>query len=212
MDMSEILAEIDDHGFVDTSSTRKVSAVNDAYWDICAREEWPFLEAASTTIATVSSQSFIAMPVDFARVIAVSNPAGAFTLLYEDYETLAKLFPSLETTTGTPLYYYFVGTIMHFYPVPNAVISLRFRYVKWPSELSVNTLESGIVIPARHQRAIVIGALVKLYSMEDDLEQALAFRTQFEERIQNMREDLLKRHFGSSKNRKRAGDREDGSR
>lgn len=212
MDMSEILAEIDDHGFVDTSSARKLSAVNDAYWDICAREEWPFLEAASTTIATVNGQSFITMPTDFSRVIAVSNPSGAFTLLYEDYETLAKLYPSLETTTGTPLFYYFIGSVMHFYPVPNAAISLRFRYVKWPVELAANSLEATIVIPPRHQRTLVIGALVKLYSMEDDLEQANAFRTQFEERIQNMREDLLKRHFGSSRSRRRVADREDGSR
>ena len=204
MDMAEILTELDDHGFADTSSTRKVATVNDTYWDICSREDWPFLEVVSASISTVNAQSFITMPAQFVRAISVSNPAGAFSLLYEDYETMAKLYPSLETTTGTPLYWYFVGNVINLYPVPNAIIALKLRSVSWPAELAANALEAVIIIPPRHQRALVVGSLAKLYSMEDDPENAQLFTAQFEQRVQNMREDLLRRRIDGTRERRKA--------
>lgn len=206
MDMSEILAELDDHGFADTSSTRKVSTINDTYWDICAREDWPFLEVASSTPSTAVGVSALTMPTRFLRVIALSNTPGVFSLLYEDYENMAKLFPTLETLQGTPQYYYFLGSVIHLYPVPNAIVAMRLRYTTWPAELLVGEVEAGFIIPPRHHRALVLGALSKLYSMEDDLEQAQMFDTKFEERILHMKADLLRRRIESSKDR-RARDR-----
>ena len=202
MDMSEILSELDDHGFADTSSTRKVAVVNDTYWDICGREDWPFLEAVSTSISTVNAQSFITMPANFLRAISLANPSGTFTLLYEDYETMAKLYPTLETTTGTPLYYYFIAGVINLYPVPNAVLSLKLRFTAWPAELAANATESAILIPQRHHRALVTGALSRLYAMEDDPENSAIFSDQYEKRIEHIARDLLKRRIDGTRERR----------
>lgn len=197
-----MLSEIDDHGFDDTSSTRKVSILNDTYWDVCSREDWPFLEATSSSINTVGGSSALTMPARFLRTISLSNPGSSYTLLYEDYENIAKVFPALETTqAAAPLYYYFLNNTIHLYPVPTGVVALRLRYTTWPTELAVSDLEAAIVIPPRHHRVLLNGALSKLYAMEDDPENSALQKAEFEARIDNMAEDLLRRKYHGTKER-----------
>lgn len=195
MDMSEILAELDDHGFADTSTVRKVAKVNDAYWDVSSRENWPFLASGSSTVNTVAGTSSIGLPSRFMRAVSVAYPDGGTSLIYQDYGDMSVLFPSLETTSGTPQYYYFIGNAIHLYPVPDAIYALKVRYTVSPAELISTSVEADILIPMRHHQVLVMGALSALYAMEDDLEQAQLFDAKYEKRIFHMRNDIMDRRI-----------------
>ena len=195
MDMSAILSELDDHGFADTSSTRKVGCVNDTCWDICSREPWPFLEASTDTFSLVAGQREPVLPTNFRASLSLVVPSLARVLVPERADTIMKNYASMLAANGSPNYYYFVGEKMRLYPVPDANYTATLTYLQHQAELNVSSLETDFLLPPRHHRAIVLGALSKLYSMEDDPEIAAVFESQYEKRIQVIENDLWKKQY-----------------
>jgi len=52
-----------------------------------------------------------------------------------------------------------------------------------------------VLLPSRHHKAIVYGALSKLYVMQDDIELGAYFSQLMENRIQTMTDDVMHRQF-----------------
>lgn len=194
MDMSEIVSELTDHGFEDTSLARKVAVVNDTYFDLCSREAWPFLEKqASLSFTGGDTPAF--QPSDFSKVISLVNPTSGQVLVSTRLDDFAQSFSTSAANVAAPFRYYFVANQIHVYPTPPAGTSLSLNYVSKPPELTDTSVEADILIPAQHHRTLVMGALAKLYLMEDDPELASAFNAMFEARIQTMRADVWTRDF-----------------
>ena len=194
MDVSEILTELNDHGFEDTPSSRKVAILNDTIADVCSREPWPFLEKELTLTFNGTDAFPSNWPSDFSKMIGISNTDGS-SLTWSRWADLRKQFRNTLTQGGAPLYFYFVKSRVKLYPVPGSGTALNLEYVCWHPEVAESTLEASILIPSRHHRIIVVGTLSKLYAMEDDPELSALFKATYDERLRVMREDLLRDQY-----------------
>lgn len=197
MDMAGFISLLNDHGFEDTSSTRKVEAINDAQNDIAGREPWPFLEKEIDLTFSGSSGVATNLPADLRAVLQLVNKATGATISPSRNDDWTKWFIMYANDVADPFTFYFVGNQMRLHPKPPASTLARLLYISTPATLIDVSPESAFVIPPRHHRAIAYVALSNLYSMEDDQENALDFTNKAEKRIQEMRSDLWQRQFQS---------------
>lgn len=197
MNVSDMISELNDHGFDDASDIRKMSVINSTIWDICSRGPWPFLEKTVSLTFAGGSATSATFPTDF-------RAATAFSVGGVNYSQLLKYIRRDDwlqrynnvTATGTPQLFYFIGSTMYFYPVPTSSVTVQMDYISIPAALTTSSLEAAVVIPADfHREAIVNGALYKLYSMEDDTDIAPTFETYYERAIQNMSERMNLRQY-----------------
>ena len=194
MDVAEMLEEIDDHGFTDTDSDRKLSMLNDAMYDAASRDSWPFMEETVTLTFSGSSAVPSNLPADFERPVSLVRTDDRVKLTPVRYEVVDSWNADL-TQSGQALYYYLLGDQLNVWPVPGTSDTIRMRYIKTPAALTAGTLSAAVDWPLRHHRVIVLGALFKLYDMEDDPELAVRFQQQFEQRIQQMAGDVFSRQL-----------------
>jgi len=195
MDVSEIITELDDHGFADTSTARKEAVINDTMWEIDSLYPWPYLEGVATPNLTASN-ALVTVGVTFRSILSFTIPSQDVVLQPVRVETLEHSYPEdLTTYIGLPMYYYFIAGTLNVYPLPSSAYATRIRYLKLQSELTSASVESAILLPPRHHRAIVLGALSKLYAMEDDPELAVVFKRQYDERTTRVVEDLWARQY-----------------
>lgn len=192
MNLGDMILEIQDHGFEDTSVERLTGFLNDAYYDICSRQPWPFLEK-STTVNTVAAQETLDVPADFDKALRLAIDSQAQTLQPARLDDVTSRFNGALTDSGLPFLYFFVASAVHLYPIPDTVYTITLRYLATPTELANNT--DTPLLPTKHHRAIVLGALVDAYRMEDDPGNADIFEQQFEKRIATMAEDIWKRQY-----------------
>lgn len=194
MDVVEIIDELDDHGFEDTDTTRKLSVINDTVADTCSREPWPFLED-DAVLSFVASTAAPVLPSDFRAALTIVVPSLGRVLQPERLDTIVKSNSASLDTVGVPYYYYFVGEEMRVLPVPATAYTGTLFYLRNHPELAAVDLESSILIPPRHHRLIVLGSLARLYAMEDDPDLALIFEKQYETRLRTMEQDVWKKQF-----------------
>jgi hypothetical protein len=193
MDVAEIIVVLNNHGFEDTDTTEKMEALNDAYYDFCSREDWPFLEAEASLSITSGSVN-VTEPTDLSKVLAIRIASIPRKLVPERYENIITADPDLAVT-GAPRAYYFVGDQLRIYPTPDANYTASIYYSRFPTELSSSEVEANILIPKRHQRLLVTGTLYKLYLMEDDPDLSNQFERHFENRIERVRADMHNRQL-----------------
>jgi hypothetical protein len=201
MTAAEMIAELQDHGFDDASDARMMAVLNDAYWDACAREPWPFLEKAVSMVVAASGTTSASWPTDFraAQQITVST-AGAASGQKLDYMRSDDftLQYGNDTTTGVPRVWYMIGNTAYFFPAASPAQQLYMLYLKQPAAIVDASVEADIAIPAAFHRSVIVnGALFKLYAMEDDTDIAPTFETYYERGLQNMREYCWRRQYGT---------------
>ncbi len=200
MDGDGMIDELEDHGFDDATEERQLSKINTAYWDICAREPWPFLEKTvvlsfddDTGAPTVSDE----WPTDFRAAVVLVTTAGSSPgtklkqMRYDDW----LIAYGTDTTVGVPLVYYFIGNTCHFFPQPETTTQITMMYLQQPAAIAAASAEADIVIPAAFHQVIVDGALFKMYAMEDDTDIAPTFETYFERGIQNLHEYCWRKSY-----------------
>ena len=199
MTPADILSELDDHGFADTSTTRKMSVLNDTIADVCSREPWPFLEKEITLTFDGTNAYPSNLPTDFSKVLGIQDLLLGRPIRFERWEVIRKKFGSNVTqqNLGDAMYYYFVKGQPRIYPTPAASSSMQLEYVCWHPTIQQSDPETAILLPPRHHRVLTLGSLYKLYSLEDDPELASAFEAEYEHRISIMREDLIRVQYDS---------------
>jgi len=194
MDVSEIIDRLDAIGFEDTADEDKMDVINDTVWDIDSRALWPYLEKTVALDFDGSSPTPTNLPADFKSVIWLYDTTNGITLWPERLSTIRDRHGTEVTTTGDGLVYYFVGSNIRLWPVPSASTGrYQLDYFASQPELTTLSLEADILLPKRHHRTILLGALWRLYKNEDDPEQGTAFQSDFEDRISQMRADLFGR-------------------
>lgn len=198
MDISEVITEINNHGFTDTDSTQKMVVINDTLWDLEAVEPWPFLEktvALNTDGVTPIPSN---MPTDYKQAVYLADTVGGSGIMPERVETVRSRYTTdfLTATAPNPILWYMWGGVLRFYPIPPAATGRFYLdYIATQPELTENSLEAAILLPKRHHRAISLGALYKLYALEDDIQNAEAFQSMYEDKIARMREDLMRKQY-----------------
>jgi len=196
MDVSEILTELNGHGFEDTVETDKLAVINDTVWDIDSREVWPYLEKTVALNFDGVSPTPTNLPTNFNKVLWLYDTLQGLTLWPERLSTIRDRHGSQMTQVSDPLAYYFLGDSLRLYPIPG-VSTGRYQldYLALQPELTAGSVQADILLPARHHRVVILGALWRLYKREDDPENGNMFQIDFENRLVQMRQDLFRRQL-----------------
>lgn len=195
--MAAIIDELDDHGFADTPSNRKIAIVNSIVWRTLARADFPFLDG-ETDIALSAGSNVVTLPADYLRPVSLTIRSEGVVLAPDRLQVVNKKYVNQMADTGTPFLYYPVGDSTHasgyalrVFPIPDNDYTLHFQYRKQQTELSSSSAESAILIPKRHHRELIVnGALSRLYAMEDDPENSGLFRGFYDEAVAVLMDDL----------------------
>lgn len=193
MDVADMISEINDHGFTDTANARKVSMLNDALYDLSQRQQWPWLLTTATlSFDGTSNAPTTGYPTDLNQVYDLSRTDGQqfYPLNPIRLDDLDKRGVDLALVSD-PLEYYFIGEQLNVNPRPSAGTTLRLRYYKVPAAVAEATLEASINLPVQHHRLLVLGALYRLYDLEDDPELSVRFEQHFENRAASMTGELI---------------------
>lgn len=134
---------------------------NEVYTEICNSGYWRFLETESS-FSTLIDQETYTLDADCLvnRIINVREMETPSLLNRIDFKAIDKSYPDTsDTSTGTPSYYYFENNEMSLFPVPNAVITINYRYYKTVTEMSEAT--DVPLIPEHWKWVLVNGVLVR---------------------------------------------------
>lgn len=187
LDAAAMLSEIDDHGFADISTTRKVNAINNAMWEIESMEQWPFLETSITLTFNGSSGTPTNAPSNFRTILRAKDLTTGRRIGWvrlDEYEDTVGLQASL---VGNPTIFYLEGGVVKFWPIPSASATVRMRYIKYTTAVTDLSAESAFSIPPQYHNAIVMGALGRIYDMEDDPELSERARGRMETEVARMK-------------------------
>lgn len=193
MNGQNMIDEIKEHGFDDLSDVRLLGFINDAYYDLCSREAWPFMEKESD-IPTVAGTATLALPSDYDAALSLVNLTTGTVLVPERRDVIHKRYAAqLTTIQGEPSFYYPLGdSQVNMLPIPDSIYTLRLTYLCVPAAIAVGT---SPIMNTKYHRVLVIGALARANAMEDEEETAAMFSQQFDDRIAKMREDMWQRQF-----------------
>ena len=204
MDVPTILDITTAYGFEtddELTDDRKVEAINEAYNDICTREDWPFLEgmdtaatfvAANNGLLTLSNNDSVGQVK--AMYVAGSPRQTLEPRLLEDLFDGAAISASVLETAGTPQWYYFLADAIYCAPPPVADTVVSIFYQKDVNVLTATSLEAEILIPARwHRSVLVIGTLMRLAMMQDDVDMANAYERVYEKALAYMVDAVFSR-------------------
>jgi hypothetical protein len=193
VNVQNILDELTSFGFEDIADTEKVRIVNEVIGDVCSREPWPFLTKESSA-ATVDAAGKIGGIADLGSVLFIVDTTTGMKLRWMRWDEFTQRYALQLTLTGDPYLYFFKGPDLYVYPI-DATPTLRVGYVKLPATVVQADAEAAIAIPPRHHWIIVEGCLVKLFAIDDDLENASAHKNAYDERLMTMRQDMFKQQW-----------------
>lgn len=201
MNVSDMITELQDHGFEDVSTTRVVAHINDAYHDVCSRIDWTWLRSIQSA-NSVASTATLTLGTAWKKIHKVVCSTTDQNIPYIEYSDLIDLIPDPQDTStalGEPKYFYIFDDVVYLYPIPDSVRT----YKVWTTLSSVDLLSTSvtadIAIPAQHQRVLILGALKNLYPLNDDINAASYFEQQFEKRVAWMIQDAFDRQGDSEK-------------
>lgn len=189
-----MIDDLGDHGFTDTSTTTKVRVLQDTIWEIEAARPWPFLETEITLTFAGGSGLASNFPSDFKSALQLKDVATNKVLVPLDESDLEKNGYDLSLA-GTARVYYPVADQLKVWPLPTSSDTIRMRYIQESTAITSSSVEADILIPARHHRLIVLGALVRLYDMEDDPELAVRFQQHYENRLVRIADELFRKQY-----------------
>lgn len=202
MNVSDMLSEITDAGYGDVTGTRQVAYINDTLWDITYREKWPFREKNIGLLFDGTSDVPTNWPSDFSQAVWVYDTSLGDAIWPERVETIRDRYASSTLASANAnnilFAYYFVGKTAHFFPIPvsdNGTPRYYMDYVAQQPTLTANSVEADILLPPAFHRTIVVGVLYKLAMLYDDTDIAPMYQSEFENKMMQMREELLRRQY-----------------
>lgn len=200
MNVADIVSELDDHGFADTGSIRKVGVIQDTIWQIEGLKPWPFLQTTWTLSFDGTNPyptNWAALTPSFRASVRLKDMSNGRRLGYVREEEFEDYVGTNYTQGGAPQLYYFGDAgQLNVWPVPPAGAALRLKGSRWSDPITSATTESGILIPKYYHRGLIVnGSLQRLYAMEDDTELAPVFQGYQSEALDMATEALFKNQY-----------------
>jgi len=195
MDVATMITDLGDHGFTDTGAPTKVRVLQDTIWEIEGMRPWPFLETSIDLTFDGTSGLATNWPVQFRAGLKLTNTETGGQLQPIRLDEVDEATGTGIATVGTPRAYYPEAEQLKLWPIPPSGTVVRMRYIRWSPAISSGSAESAILLPVRHHRVIVLGALIRLYDMEDDPELASRFQGHYEARLEAIVQDLFRKQF-----------------
>jgi hypothetical protein len=180
LNLSDLRAEVQAHGFTMTTTARIDRWLNEAYITVARRARLAQFETTQT-LAFSSGTPSIALPSNVGTIVSVTvastgQPLGRLTGALVDTQ--------VATGAGAPLGYYLSGGNIVIFPQLTAATNVTLRYFAEPTLLS----GTGDVpnIPVAYHDLLVAYAVSRGYRQEDDPQQAAAFMGDFDRRLAEM--------------------------
>lgn len=197
MDVADIIAELDEHGFEDVTEAEKVRAIQGTIWQVEGMYPWPFLEQSINLDFAGSADTASNFPGDFRATVRLKDLTTGLRLLPLRLEEFEDRVGTEHSQAGDPRLYYFEGTSLKVWPLPAVSTGrVKMRYIRWSDEITAASVEADILFPKYfHREVIANGALSRMYEMEDDPELASRFEQRQDKAIQLALEALFKRQY-----------------
>ena len=202
--LQEMYDQMSLYGFDDFEDSNKLLLLNEAYYDIATREPWPFLEkqidvtvpngqskVTNNNVTYQTSTGTLTSIGDLDSVLSFIDVSNRVVMVPERLDVIEKNYV-VNNLNVFPERYYFVNEEMMLYPEARGDTDYLLTYLAKPvaiQDTGADTDSNSFLIPARHHSVIVYGALVKAFLVNDD-PQAAAFQNIFEQRYQQMRNNV----------------------
>lgn len=155
------------------SDAQRIRAINIAYKKIINYFPWHFLIVRATKAMVAGTQSY-AKPTDCAELrslwwekIHVGNKIGL--LDKKTYESCLDW----TTSTGTPYYYYMLGSNYELYPKPDTANTLQVEYIKYvPDLVALASVVDGFPADFQYLIGLEASKILKKTNGEGDVDEA----------------------------------------
>ena len=198
MDVQAFIDEIQNNrGFDDISAADILSVLNDTYHEFCATQPWPFLEKVAVVSTVNGDNAPFAAVTDIRSVLAMVDTTNGYPIPKIRWDELIKTYASALDETGNVIFWYKIGESFRVHPIPGEVSNLYLAYLCVEPELEITDLTADILIPARHQRILLHGALARLYQLNDDAESSVFQQNIYDQRMVRATNDLWADDYGT---------------
>lgn len=134
---------------------------NEVYTEICNSGYWRFLETEGTFLTVIGQETYpLATNCIVNRLINVREIKTPSILRRIDFKSIDQSYPDTsESSSGTPVYYYFQNNNMSLFPVPDSVMTIKYRYYKTVTEM-IDATDIPL-IPEHWKWVLVNGVLIR---------------------------------------------------
>ena len=198
--VGSIIKEVRDHGFDRAGDSLIKLWINDVINELSGMDNWPWLEKGPVEITASANEPFLVLPADCAKPMKLQFKEGDINLFRERQDMLLdKYGVDVLEEEGDPERYSMWGTTpagvpqIRLFPIPQRSVTLNLWYLKIPTPLSA--IADMPPFPVRHHRLLVLGVLLRACQMiadEKSLSKLPIFKGEYDERLQRMRDDLMR--------------------
>lgn len=186
---TRIQQKLDNTNF-DTSKLNQF--INDGIRDILNTRRFVFMEAETSLTTTAATDDLSTLPTDFQVPLSlrIYSPTNNSTLLtYMEYEDFDTMMPNPNLVGQTiPFSWYIFNRVPKVYPFADNVYTIKMKYVKKPTEL---TVDADIPeIPEEFSEVVVLAGYKRALEHDDDYDQAQIIQMQVDDKINQMDERL----------------------
>lgn len=170
MNLQDLRAAVQAHGYGTDTAAYQLQFINDAYREVHGMQRWPFLEAQDRTLATENGVNAYDLPManwrnlDAVRIERDDIQEYA-NLKYLDPQSFRE-YEHIDRDVTTPYYWTFYANQLHFYPYPDGVYTVVIDYIIEPPDL-VNDTDTPL-LPTPYHDILVWGAVEQLAFRERD--------------------------------------------
>lgn len=187
MDLTGLITGVKAFGYGNEDDDVITSFINMSYQDVVGRHRWRFNESTAI-VTTTSGVATNAVPTSLYLGALRSLTDGVPNPVFVDNKSEiddAHLYPQNVNRTSTPRLYTIVGSLIYWYPVPNAAITYRL-YI-WTAPTLLSNGSDTPIIPANFHQVLIEGALMHIASRDHNPSRMQEHERRYEELIQQMR-------------------------
>jgi hypothetical protein len=146
-------------GTTDQTALVAISALNDAVVEIYTRNRWEWKQSLYA-VPLVAGTTQYPLPNDFER-ICIDPKSGGYPVTGLSQEEWQQILPSMDNTTGSPVYYTTHGLIFEIWPAPSAAYIAQYPnlpfvyYRKPPARLDGTDDSANFNMPPEFEDALV---------------------------------------------------------
>lgn len=182
------------------STSVLLQLLNDTNREVCNRYMLDFMQSSTTfnTVASTASYALSTIAADLQQLTSLritspdNNERWLQPMTAEDFDRFIA-DPTSESE-GSPEKYYLWNDTVYLYPIPDDAYTIAVRYIKTPT-----TVESGDQpdIPEEYQEILTLGTLYRAMQINDNFDQALVIKNQFDTQVIDMIRRLRVQPTGS---------------
>jgi len=182
------------------STSVLLQLLNDTNREVCNRYMLDFMQSSTTfnTVASTASYALSTIAADLQQLTSLritspdNNERWLQPMTAEDFDRFIA-DPTSESE-GSPEKYYLWNDTVYLYPVPDDAYTIAVRYIKTPTTVESDDQPD---IPEEYQEILTLGTLYRAMQINDNFDQALVIKNQFDTQVIDMIRRLRVQPTGS---------------